>query len=637
MGRILTVISCMLALMNAQVMACSTFDDEQLINERNACELDSSKAWSCELNRCVTTQESKTARDDYEACSELAKYEERKKCHDDYALKYTGIKQEKEPPYMIGAGVSAALATIMVLNIAAAKNAKGRCISKYILAATGGAGVMSEIYFQMSAKKQLEELREKYEKEQELSNSYHQQVRALEFLKQEQEMVADYSKNRKAAYMMLTAGYGMSMAAAIFDMRKPSCGGKSEGAEGAEGADGAAGAEGADGASASGTSATGPASGDVSGASVSSAGVSQAMGHPVGIIMMAGVGLGVSAYLWKAAHDQEKLAKENAQKVQEMIEKFNALMAGHCPAGRDNYESLQTSPRCYCYTNEGKRNTNRSNSETCKSLWASDETNYFIPPNSYASVKGKKERVGCMAVTGEFDEKCACKSLKNNKGESGCLKVPTQVALTEPGLSLEAKTFAQTLNGINTGSLTPADLSHTDLEKMATRVNKMNKMLLPDAIKDAKANFGTDLKFGDKFNDDFIRAMDKNDAKLGLEQAGPFAMAALNSDRLKKALDPTALDLARSEISPEAPREATTLKGGEVAVQKKQDKNTLSFDMSDSKRVEEFATAESGASQETPVGEMVKYQDINNTGESLWEILTKRYQQSGIRRLFHEN
>lgn len=623
MARILIVIACALAMLSSQTMACSSFDDEQLLKEKNACTADSSREWSCELNRCVTTSEAKTARDDYKACAELASYEERKKCHDKYALEYSGVKSEKEPPYMIGAGVSAALATLMVLNIAAAKNAKGKCISKYILAATGGAGVMSEIYFQMSAKKQLKELEENYKKEQELSNSYHQQVRALEYLKQEQEMVADYSKNRKMAYMMLTAGYGMSVAAAIFDMRKPSCGGKSEGGEGAEG-----GAEG----SAEGTSAQGPASGEVSGASVSSAGVSQAMGHPVGIIMMAGVGLGVSAYLWKAAHDQEKLAKENAEKVQAMIDKFNALMAGHCPAGRDNYESLQTSPRCYCYTSEGKRNSNRSKSETCQSLWESDAKNYFIASNSYGGIKGKKERVGCMANTGKFDEKCACKSLKNSKGESACLKVPVQVALTEPGLSLGAgaKTFTQTLNGINSGTMTPADLNHSELEKMATKVNKMNKVLIPEAIKDAKANFATDLKLGDKFSDDFIRAMNKDDANAALAQTGPFALAALNSDRINKALDPKALNLASEQID-SAAKEGTTLSGGKETALKKEKPQSLSFDVSESK-VETFDVSSTPADKE--LGEMVKYDDISDSGESLWEILTKRYHQSGIRRLF---
>ncbi len=627
MLRILIAITCAWAMLSSQALACSSFDDEQLIKERNACEQDSSRKWSCELNRCVTTVEAKQARDDYKACAELASYEERKKCHDKYALEYSGVETEKEPPYMIGAGVSAALATLMVLNIAAAKNAKGRCISKYILAATGGAGVMSEIYFQMSAKKQLEELEENYQKEQELSNSFHQQVRALEYLKQEQEMVADYSKNRKAAYMMLTAGYGMSVAAAIFDMRKPSCGGKSEGAEGAEG-----GAEGG----ADGTSAQGPASGEVSGASVSSAGVSQAMGHPVGIIMMAGVGLGVSAYLWKAAHDQEELAKENAKKVQAMIDKFNALMAGHCPAGRDNYESLQTSPRCYCYTNEGKRNSDRSKSETCQALWESDAKNYYIAGNSYGALSGKKERVGCMAVTGEFDEKCACKSLKNKKGESACLKVPVQVTLTEPGLSVGAKSFAQTVNGINTGTMTPADLDHSELEKMATRVNKLNKTLLPDALKEAKANFASDLKFGDKFSDDFIRAMNKSDAQAALAHAGPFSLAAMNGDRLKKALDPSALELASEQLNPKAPEEGAKMAGGQVSQVKKKEKNNLSFDFSETKRVEEFAQAAQSDSEKA-VGEMVKYQDINDSGESLWQILTKRYQLSGIRRLFpHE-
>lgn len=603
---------------SAPILACSSFDDPELLKQKQACEEDISREWSCELNRCMTTEDSKKAREDYEACSQLPNYDERKKCHDDYAVKYTGIKNTKEPPYMIGAGVSAALATMMVLNMAAAKNAKGKCISKYVLAAAGGAGVMSEIYFQMSAKKQLEKLQEDYKKEQEQSSAYHQQVRALQYLKMEQEMVQDYSKNRKTAYMMLTAGYGMAMAMAIFDMRKPSCGGKGDSADSSGG---------------DGTTAQGPASGEVGGSSVSSAGVSQAMGHPVGIIMMAGVGLGVSAYLWKAASDQEKLAKENVAKIDAMIEKFNALMAGHCPSGRDSYEAMQVSPRCYCYTESGSRNNDRSNSETCKALWEEDSKNYFIPGRDYDISKSDKPKMGCMAVNGKYDENCACRDLKNAQGDNACIKVPVQVALEEPGLSLQAKDFAKTLNSVNAGELTAADLNHSDLEKMATKVNKLNSMILPEAIKEAKANFATDLKVGDRFSDQFIRSMKKSDQDLALASAAPFGLASMSDRKIDDALDLKALELAGEQINSNDKKVATIEGGKNNAAVKATPAQSFSMDMGESK-VENFGQSDESTDQ---AGELVKYDDISDSGASLWEILTKRYHQSGIRRLFKDD
>lgn len=616
LARLLLILVLSISVVTKDLLACSAISDPELLKQKQECEKDISRDWSCELNRCMTTEDSKKARDDYNACAELPNYEERKKCHDDYALKYTGIKSEKEPPYMIGAGVSAALATMMVLNMAAAKNAKGKCISKYVLAAAGGAGVMSEIYFQMTAKKQLEKLQEDYKKEQELSSAYHQQVRALQYLKMEQEMVVDYAKNRKTAYMMLTAGYGMAMAMAIFDMRKPSCGGKGEGGDSSSGGDG--------------TTAQGPASGEVGGSSVSSAGVSQAMGHPVGIIMMAGVGLGVSAYLWKAASDQEKLAKENVEKIDAMIEKFTALMAGHCPDGRNSYEAMQSSPRCYCYNSNGSRNNDRTKSETCQALWDNDSQNFFVIGNEYKTDKSAKPKMGCMAVNGEYDEKCACRDLKNNKGENACVKVPVQVALEEPGLSLQAKDFAKTLNAVNLGELTPADINHADMEKMAVKVRKLNDMILPEAIKEAKANFATDLKVGDKFSDQFIRAMKKSDQDLAMASAAPFGLAATSSRKLDDALDLKALDLASEQMNAGGEKKATIEGGKVVAAPKATPAQGFNLDMGQSK-VETFKSDDSGNKES---GEMVKYDDISDSDESLWDILTRRYHQSGIRRLF---
>src|SRR5690606_35569397 len=100
-----------------------------------------------------------------------------------------------------------------------------KCYSKWIVLGTGGMALVSELYFRFVANTEIKDLREEYDKEVP-GEPYYAQVRALEYLKQEQEALSKMAGNRKKAYMLQKAGYTVGAVAAIFEAWKGTSGGK---------------------------------------------------------------------------------------------------------------------------------------------------------------------------------------------------------------------------------------------------------------------------------------------------------------------------------------------------------------------------------------------------------------------------
>jgi hypothetical protein len=65
-------------------------------------------------------------------------------------------------------------------------------------------------------KKKLEELKNKYQLNSK-DNSYSSQRKALEYLKEEQEAIADIAAQEKKRQMLLMIGYGASTATAAYE------------------------------------------------------------------------------------------------------------------------------------------------------------------------------------------------------------------------------------------------------------------------------------------------------------------------------------------------------------------------------------------------------------------------------------
>jgi hypothetical protein len=615
-----------------QAWSCSYFDDPDLFKAKQACEETNAKSWSCELNRCVTTQEAKDARDEYYQCADIEDDTNRKKCHDDYAKKHSALKETKEPPHMMAAGANAAFAGFLLIATAFSKSPGGKCMSKYIALGTSVAGLLSEAYFRWMAKNKLKELQELYKDEEVHMDAYTQQVRAFTYLKQEQEAIAEWAGQRKKVYIMLTIGYGMAAAMAIFDMMNGCGGEEKQDAEtdadtGTEGAD--TGAEtGADTGGADASVDTGPETGsemvantgaEATPNAASGMAVGSMIGHPIGVAIVSGIGAGVSAYLWKAAADQEKMAKENAKQVEEVLKRFQETMADFCPGGHEDL----TKPRCYCYNNDGSKHENRSNSNICQNLYAQDDKNFNIGANKY-SVSSKQNVMGCMTISKQYDPTCQCKKLVNAKGENACFKVPSEATVHGVGSQLGAAEFVGTVNSIASGNTTPANLNTASLQSQAATARKGFNQLLPTLNKELKKQ--KQPAFNNDFIDRFLSSVPKKE-KEKLLKGSSFGL-------LKNSKRPKAVTKALQKANP---KHIESLEG---AVKVNHGKGFGNRSRKKKKNNYDFSLNHSSKGLGKFMSKKYKYNEdeiVKGNNRSLWQIITNRYNQSGLKRLFADD
>ncbi|MBY0413307.1 MAG: hypothetical protein K2Q18_04045 [Bdellovibrionales bacterium] len=160
------------------------------------------------------------------ACDDVKEVSAREKCHIQLAEKNSGLSsdtstldQGKTTNSLIMNTASAALAYVMIKGISsvAAKGSNSVCTSKKVLAVTSVAGIASDIFLKMKAKKKVKELEDKYKLETS-TGTQEAQVKALEYLREEQVTVKEIASMEKKRNMLLMLGYGMASAWAIYEM-----------------------------------------------------------------------------------------------------------------------------------------------------------------------------------------------------------------------------------------------------------------------------------------------------------------------------------------------------------------------------------------------------------------------------------
>lgn len=343
-----------------------------------------------------------------------------------------------------------------------------------------------------------------------------------------------------------------------------------------------------------------------------------------GVIVMGGIATIYSKILYDAAEKQEKESKANAAKVEKMIASFKDSYAGFCPKGR---EAL-SDPKCYCYTDDGKKNNNRSNSQTCIDLW--NKNSYALDGSStnYNSAVFNADVAGCVNVSGQFDENCKCKKLIDSKGGNACKKETSismpndafSTALASGGGANDLLKFANNANNGNPGF---NSINATTLGTKAIKSRQLTDALLSKLDKDIKLpniNAGNAAKYaravmGEKaFND-----------KIGSSGSMAMNVSSARSDNpaiasaLKQAEDKTGLALS-----------------GGAGLNAKKEKKKQGFDLN-------FGDSPSGSNGQVLSGfaeeKTYKYKNsdiVTDNSTSLFEIISNRYVQSGLKRLFDE-
>lgn len=620
----ITFLSFQLMILGQPTLAASI--DEQ----REACN-GSSQKWDSELNRCMTTQEAVDMRNDTSNCESSSDPED---CYMKQAEEKTGVKKgdklEGNKLEMVGKIVAGAysifgLIASMGMTGAKSKSIKTSCISKKIFQFTSIAWVGGDLFLKHSAKKKFEEMAEAYDKEQDntelkgsADSSYQSQVRAFHYLKSEQEQIQEQGKNRSKLQMAVAAGFAAALGFAIYELTPAGLpkrcttvmkDGSDMSTEGAT-----------EGATAGAANAV---KGPADRRKVFAKQVGK-LGSSAQVALGSGIMLALNSYLIYHALNEIKRAEGNIETIDGVLATYSEFMAGFCPDGREDINN----DRCYCYLEDGTKNENRTKSVICQNLFAQDEMNFALQNKSLKDLN-EGPRQGCITVTGQFDIDCKCRKMVNTVSkQNACANTPNSALLTGGfGTQLDAPNAVNTLgkitNGANTGL---ASLNSAELAKKAARSDRLIGTLVKDVNKK-----GIKVKGPDDMRD-FTE-------KLALASVSPKEIAKFNSGLaprgatfgVPKGMD-AALKTAEAKINLNKSGGLAIKAGtGKVGAGKKS--GGYKFNWND-------AAAREGNKVQTFMEKDYDYKGsdiVKRDDVSLWNVISNRYQTSGLRRLFGED
>ncbi len=342
---------------------------------------------------------------------------------------------------------------------------------------------------------------------------------------------------------------------------------------------------------------------------------------PPAVAVMASASAMVNFKLAGVAKKEQQQAEKNAKILEAVLSKFELAQATYCPAGRDDLNN----PQCYCYTDNGDKNSNRTNSETCQNLWSKNDTDYFTKAGTYNSSSSG----GCAYLNGKYDLDCKCKKLIDSKsGSNACMKSPvtspTLRGISVPSFGSTASTIGDYLESAGSGAASTGDLDTAAIGNAAQNQKKINDKMAENLNKKLASKGMSPIKLNteaamDKLVNSVVpqgnlRSSLLNRAKLQNSSTGNKAM----NEKGKKALEEA---LKQSGIQYE---------GASSGTGAKKDNYSYLFDNSSAAR---------GPKTKVDNSYMKKKYNYNNEinndkDASIFDIISKRYTLSGMKKLF---
>ena len=216
-----------------------TSADSYTAKQMADCNNNSASEWSSSLNRCVGKVKDIEIRHEAQDCNSISDMAQRETCHKALAEKDSGLssdpKKLKQGNTTGSMMMNAAYTIVSVINFTGSGSTASSCTSKTIFGVTAVAGLASDFYLKYSARKKIKELSGKYKLDvkNEASDA---QVKALEYLKEEQKTVADIAGLEKKRNMLLMMGYSaagiMAAVELAFPQMNPDCNRSDEKTEG---------------------------------------------------------------------------------------------------------------------------------------------------------------------------------------------------------------------------------------------------------------------------------------------------------------------------------------------------------------------------------------------------------------------
>ncbi|WP_408095385.1 hypothetical protein ACJVC5_10100 [Peredibacter sp. HCB2-198] len=313
------------------------------------------------------------------------------------------------------------------------------------------------------------------------------------------------------------------------------------------------------------------------------------------------------------AGKQAEASTKRAELLRKMKDDF-ASASGAIYACKSEDRNDPSKPNCYCYTAENQRNANRGNSQVCQKLWTGRDFtagNY----NNLASTSSKT----CINSAGAADSACTCKTSKG-----GCMKVSlSSLKGVSPGTFSMLSQSLDPVNKIADGSVDAANINSANLENQAARMLDVNKKM------ENSKGLAASKKARDNARNDIVN-------KLKNASAGAPSGSLLGSSGSSQM--PTNAGEAAAMLEKEVEDTEINKVGGNagsLAAPESGSSNDPGLDFG--------LTADQAVAQENQLAEVMKQDldygqsDINQgSTTNIFEVLSNRYQRSGMRRLFDE-
>ncbi len=595
------------------------------------------------LNRCVSTASSLKNQSEFKACEALES-DKRQACYEKAAKaqetktrnKYgddvkSGDITKGKTAQTVTSGLFASLAVWQVFGKSSWSSS---CWSTKIFGATSLAGFVKNVAFEKDVEKDVKKMADEFNKEASQKDSMKDaQLTAFDYLEKEQNYLEKYAKDNKKLYQMLGIGYTASIAMAVYEMTtmnlkmtEPCSETEKREEVKTKGADGKDVTDVKHNKMSDHKSLVDKAKANPDGienlASVSGTAsfVSQVLDTPVGIIAAGGIAAVQSFSLSSEMAKKAKEAASNVETIKSLREKYMASISNYCPEGRDDLAK----PYCYCYTDAGVKNPNRTNSQTCQNLWKTPDSLWADSEDALRG-SGINAKTGCVYVDGKFDPACQCKRLKNTSGENACMKINMPSGAFSGLGPMKIDTAVSAVESLNQGNSSSGAID-TDLDVQSALAKKTKDVLLSKINPFVKKETGQSI---DDISNDLLKKATQAASSSGNK------VAIYNPPSLKMAeIRPNseALDTATSTIKTIQPKLGSSVR--KRGANSNKPKNNWNFDSSNNTS---SVLSFSNVADQGQVKYDYKNSDINtDKSASIWNVISKRYNQSGLRRLFDD-
>jgi hypothetical protein len=314
------------------------------------------------------------------------------------------------------------------------------------------------------------------------------------------------------------------------------------------------------------------------------------------------------------AGKQAEAATKRAELLRKMKADFMSA-SGAIYACKSEDRNDPGKPNCYCYTAENQRNTNRGSSQICQNLWAGISTT----PTNYSSGSSSSGKV-CISNTQQADPLCKCKATKS------CMKVNLSgLSGLNGGTMSMLSTAIDPLNKFASGGLDAATVDSSALENSAANVKSLTDQMKKNAaLTDAN-------KKTPKLEKEIMKTLNQGsaglsgNALLGRTSGSGFGMPS-NPGEAARMLD--------KEIENSGPTSVSGNGGTYEAPSNSPVDPEMEFGL----------TQDAASAQDNQIAELMKEElDFGSATDThpdakanIFDVVSKRYQVSGMRRLFAE-